>query len=91
MASINVGDWNKLGGTLRDARRARGFSQHDLAARAGVSRAWLARFEGGHRRAEIEQVFRLLKALDLALAVKPVERSSNQLAVLAALARKESP
>ena len=67
---IRVDDWHKLGAVLREARTAQGLSQHALAARAGVSRSWLARVEGGHRGAEIEQLFRLLEVLGLDLVLR---------------------
>lgn len=34
---------------IREARRARGWSQGELAARTGVSRPTIARIEGGQR------------------------------------------
>jgi ribosome-binding protein aMBF1 (putative translation factor) len=37
-----------IGDKLRDAREAARLSQHDLAARAGISHAALARVEVGH-------------------------------------------
>lgn len=69
MAQISIGNWTKLGSTVRDVRARRGWSQHELARRAAVSRSWLARVEAGHRGAEFEQILRLLAALDLTLAV----------------------
>jgi HTH-type transcriptional regulator/antitoxin HipB len=90
MVDVSINDWQKMGATLRAARRDHGLSQQALADRAGVSRAWLARFETGHRHAEMEQVFRVLNALDLSLAVKPVERPAGENAVLAALAQRAS-
>lgn len=59
--------WTDLGWAIRDARNAQGLSQHRLAERAGVSRAWLARVEAGHRKAEIELLMRTMDALGLSL------------------------
>ena len=42
-----------------------------MAARAGVSGAWLARVETGHRKAEFELLMRTLEALDLSFSVGP--------------------
>lgn len=72
---ILIGDWTKLGATVRDARTAHGFTQHELAERAGVSRSWLARLEGGHRSAELEQILRLLDALGMSMLVRDPNRA----------------
>lgn len=75
---IRISDWTRLGSAVRDARKARGFSQHELANRAGVSRSWLARLETGHRGAELEPLFRLLNALELSLTLRdPIRRSDE--------------
>lgn len=65
----NISDWINLGAAIRDARRGRSLSQEGLARLAGVSRSWLARLESGHRGAELEQIFRVLGALDLTLVL----------------------
>jgi transcriptional regulator with XRE-family HTH domain len=44
-------------------------SQSRLAEAADVSRRWLSDFEAGKASAEIGLVFRVVQALDLALAV----------------------
>ncbi len=74
---IRVSDWAKLGSVIRDARKARGLSQHDLAGHAGVSRSWLARLEAGHRGAALEPLFRLLDALGMNLALHDPSRSEE--------------
>lgn len=82
MTSVAIGHWTKLGSTVRDARTGRGWSQHELARRAQVSRSWLARLESGHRGAELEQILRLLAALELTLSVSdgaPSTDSDQQL------------
>jgi y4mF family transcriptional regulator len=66
-----IARWTDLGWAIRDARTVAGLTQHDLADRAGVSRAWLARVEAGHRRAEIELLIRTLDALGLSLSLGP--------------------
>jgi len=65
--SIRIDHWVKLGTTIKESRRSRGWSQHDLAQRADVSRSWLARVEAGHRGAELEPLLRALAALDITL------------------------
>lgn len=87
---IQATDWTKLGAVVRSVRQEQGLTQRGLAEKAGVSRAWLARFEGGHRRAEVEQVFRLLAALGLSLSLQPTRRSLGETAVLAALDEDET-
>jgi len=67
MSDTLISDWIKLGAFLRQARNERGWTQIQMAQRAGVSRAWLARLESGHRRAELESILRLFTALDLRL------------------------
>jgi transcriptional regulator with XRE-family HTH domain len=66
-----VDHWVRLGTIIRDARTTAGHTQAALAQKAGVSRAWLARVESGHRKAEIEFLMRTFAALDLTLAVGP--------------------
>ena len=66
-----VDHWVQLGQVIRDGRARSGLTQQALAQKAGVSRAWLARVESGHRKAEIEYLMRTLAALDLSLAVVP--------------------
>ncbi|WP_293785908.1 helix-turn-helix domain-containing protein [uncultured Aeromicrobium sp.] len=60
-----------LGAEIRAARHRTGLTQADLAARAGVSRAWLIRLESGHPRAEIGAVLRVLDTLGLAITLTP--------------------
>lgn len=70
MGDIAIADWAKLGSAIRDARSRKQLSQQDLARQAGVSRSWLAKVEAGHRGAELEQILRLLNALDMSLALR---------------------
>ena len=66
---------NELGATIRRARKQRGWTQDDLAVRAGISRRTLVALEGGNPRGEICIVVRVIAALDRELAV--TERSSG--------------
>jgi y4mF family transcriptional regulator len=70
MRDVTIADWNKFGATIKAERTRLTLSQHELAGRAGVSRSWLARLEAGHRRAEFEQILRLLEALGLSLVLR---------------------
>lgn len=65
MADIDITDWTKLGSVIRSARLSAGMTQHQLAEKSGTARSWIARIEAGHRKAEFEQILRLLDALDL--------------------------
>ncbi len=66
---------NELGATVRRARKQRGWTQGDLAVRAGISRRTLVALEGGNPRGEIGIVVRVIAALDRELAI--TERSSG--------------
>ncbi|MGE3622187.1 MAG: helix-turn-helix transcriptional regulator [Acidimicrobiia bacterium] len=69
----------QLGAATRAARLGAGLTQGALAQRAGVSRAWLARFEAGHPAASIEQILLVLKALGLGIElVEPTLRPRDQ-------------
>ena len=61
-----------IGAAIRRARRDRGLSQAELAARAGVGRPWLSEVESGKRTAEIGRILLVVSALDLAVALLPV-------------------
>jgi HTH-type transcriptional regulator/antitoxin HipB len=87
----NITNARQLGAEVREARKKRGLSQEDLAAQAGVSRAWLTRFETGHPTASIEPLFRVLSALDLSLDLAERTVTEAEAAVLAALAARAKP
>lgn len=66
---------NELGAMIRRARKERGWTQDDLAVRAGISRRTLVALEGGNPRGEVGIVVRVIAALDRELAI--TERSSG--------------
>ncbi|MET1004565.1 MAG: helix-turn-helix domain-containing protein [Propionibacteriaceae bacterium] len=66
---LPIGRWTDLGQAIKEARSAAGLTQQQLAQTAGVSRAWLARVEAGHRKAEIEYLMRTVEALGLTFAL----------------------
>ncbi|MEU3846567.1 helix-turn-helix transcriptional regulator [Micrococcus terreus] len=64
-----IGTALTLGILVRNARLEQLLSQTETAARARVSRSWLARVEDGHPGAELAPLLRLVDALDLRLAL----------------------
>ena len=58
-----------LGNAVRRARRDRGLSQAQLAARAGVGRPWLSELETGKRTVELGRVLAVLAALELTVTL----------------------
>ncbi len=56
-----------LGAAIRDGRKRRGWTQDDLAKRAGVTARWLRDVEHGKSTAEIGLVFRVLSHLGIEL------------------------
>lgn len=60
-----------FGSAVRRARKERGLSQAELAARAGVGRPWLSELETGKRTAELGRALSVLSALDLAVVFVP--------------------
>ena len=60
----------ELGLRVRDQRRARGWSQTDLARRIGASRFWVGEMENGKETVELGLVLKVLRALDLACDVR---------------------
>lgn len=77
MTAIRIDHWVKLGTTAKEARTARGWTQHELARRAKVSRSWLARVEAGHRGAELAPLFRLLSALEITIRLEVTDGYSE--------------
>ncbi len=85
-----VGTARALGAAIRAERNRRGLTQVELAEKAGVSRARLARFETGHPAASIEQIFLLLHALEFDLNLVKRTFSAEERAVLAAVAHRDA-
>ena len=67
-----------FGAAVRSARKSRGLSQTELAAKAGVGRPWLSELETGKRTVELGRVLSVLSALDLALALVPAPNPADQ-------------
>lgn len=87
MAAIT--DARQLGVEIHSERVQKGYTQAGLAAAAGVSRAWLARLEGGHRTASVEQIFKVLRVLDAALYIDRPKRTKGEMELLDALALRD--
>lgn len=81
-------DARQLGAAMRAERLRRKLSQEDLAKQAGVSRAWLAKFESGHRAASIEQIFLVLRTLGLALELTAPRMTGAEADLLSAIAER---
>ena len=65
-----IGDPHALGAAVREARTARGWTQSEVAGRAGVSRSFVLDIERGARpRAELTRVLSVLRALGKSLVV----------------------
>jgi y4mF family transcriptional regulator len=60
-----------FGAAVRAERKARHFTQSELAERAGVGRPWLSELETGKRTAEIGRALKVVAALNLAVAFVP--------------------
>lgn len=59
---------------VRDRRNDLGISQSALAAKVGMSRQWVVRFEGGNAHTvTIDHLTRLARALELDIALAPAE------------------
>ena len=59
-----------LGLMIRESRRTRRMTQHQLARAAGVGRQWIVAIEAGKPRAELGKVLQTLAALDLSLSIR---------------------
>jgi len=56
----------RFGANVREARKARGWTQEDLAARTGLATVQISRIERGRREIRLLTFVRLVRALDLA-------------------------
>jgi len=56
-----------IGERLRELRRRKKLSQHDIESRSGLLRAYLSRVENGHTVPSIETLEKLAKALEIPL------------------------
>jgi transcriptional regulator with XRE-family HTH domain len=71
-------DDQRFGSTIRAVRIKRGWRQHDLATRAGVSRATVSRLERGHPGTfSLDTIRRVAAALDIRVDVVPRWRAGD--------------
>jgi transcriptional regulator with XRE-family HTH domain len=69
----------ELGRAIRDARRAKGLTQAELAAEAGLSRNTLNRLENGlFPDLGIKKADAILEKLGMELSIKPVAQELNR-------------
>ena len=68
---------DELGKQLRHRRRQIGWTQQQLAERAGVARQWIVRLERGNERAELAPILRTIFQLDLNLQLEPIDPSDE--------------
>jgi y4mF family transcriptional regulator len=69
VAPMKVNSMRDVAAAVRGRRKDLGLSQADLAARVGVSRAWINAVEAGKPSVEFDLVLRLLDDLDLRLSL----------------------
>jgi len=65
MAHVNIG------AVVRDARKAAGLRQDELAASAGVGLRFVVELERGKPTARLDKILQVLTALGLRMAVLP--------------------
>ena len=78
--TVDIRTPHDLGAAARGRRQTLKLSQAEVAAAAGVSRAWVTEFEAGKPTVELGRVLALLEALDLTLDLRapgetPAQRS----------------
>lgn len=76
LSSVKLRTVNELGTSIRRLRREKGWTQDELAERAGISRRTLVALEGGNPRGEVGIAIRVIAALDCELAIE--ERSTER-------------
>ena len=54
----------QFGAEIRRLRTSAGLTQAELAETANVSRRWISRLERGHEHAELNNIMRVVRALD---------------------------
>lgn len=67
--SMNIISVKDLASLIKQERKARAWTQAELAERSGVSRDWIIALEQAKPSVELALVLRTLKALNLPLAI----------------------
>lgn len=68
--SIVASTPTQLGAALRDARKARGLRQEDLALAAGVGRRFVGELEAGKPTVQLAETLRVASALGLRILLE---------------------
>ena len=63
---------------IREQRKQQGWSQEELASRAGVGRVWVAEFENGKPKAQLAHVLRALNALQIPISAVVEEKNQTE-------------
>lgn len=67
---MNVSSATELGEAVRDARKAQGLRQGELALAAGTGRRFVVDLERGKPTAQLAQVLRVVQALGLSVELQ---------------------
>lgn len=67
----------QLGALIQQSRKARGWSQTDLAQQAGLRQEMVSKIEAGQPGSRVASIFDLLAALDLEMTLAPRTKSSS--------------
>ena len=67
-----------LGQILKSTRSQKGLTQAQAGNLVGITQAMVSRIERGESNARIDTLFRLMSALELEVAVKPIERETGE-------------
>ena len=67
-----------LGQILKSTRSQKGLTQDQAGNRVGITQAMVSRIERGESNARIDTLFRLMSALELEVAVKPIEKETGE-------------
>ena len=67
-----------LGQILKSTRSQKGLTQDQAGNRVGITQAMVSRIERGESNARIDTLFRLMSALELEVAVNPIEKETGE-------------
>lgn len=67
----------QLGAHLRNVRKAKGWTQTELAGRSGLRQEYISRIESGHESVTIVTLLKLMGALGLDLSLSERKSSAN--------------
>jgi len=68
---VEIRNSKQLGALIRQTRRARGLTQHQVAAKAGVGPRFISELESGKPTAELEKALGILSSLQIEIDAKP--------------------